>query len=148
MVKDLNGWSLSQKSRNCKSRIVNVKLTLRENPDPLINNIGTNDVTNEGKPLKTIADSITKFAISLKNESHDVTISNIITRKDRKNAKVDEVNKHRAELSEKNNICLLDNSTPIKSLHLNRSRLYLNRRLLSSMYHIFLNGYPKTSQTK
>ena len=82
---------------------MNVKPAPRENPDHFTIHIGTNDVTvtNKGKSPKAIADSITKLKITLKNSSHDVTISNIITRKDRGNPKVDEVNKHLAKLCEK-----------------------------------------------
>ena len=77
-----------------------VKSALKENPSHFIIQIGTNYVTNGGKSLKALVDSITKLAVSLKGDSNYVAISNIITRKDRRSDKVDQVNKHLAEQRE------------------------------------------------
>ena len=66
------------------------------------------------KSPKAIADSVIKLAITLNKDLHDVTISNIITRKYIWNSKVDDVNKYLAELCKKNNVFLLDNLTSIK----------------------------------
>ena len=75
-----------------------MKPLLRENsPRSLTIHVGTYSVSNEGKLPKAIAEAITKLAVSFLNNSHNVTISNIITQNDRWNAKVDEVNKRLAE---------------------------------------------------
>ena len=75
-----------------------MKPLLRENsPRSLTIHVGTYSVSNEGKFPKAIAEAITKLAVSFLNNSHNVTISNIITQNDRWNAKVDEVNKRLAE---------------------------------------------------
>ena len=75
-----------------------MKPLLRENsPRSLTIHVGTYNVSNEGKLPKAIAEAITKLAVSFLNNSHNVTISNIITQNDRWNAKVDEVNKRLAE---------------------------------------------------
>ena len=105
-----------------------VKPTLRENKDHFIIHIWTNDVTNNSKSHKVIDDSITKLAIQLKNKSHDVTICNITTRRDKWSVTVDEVNRHFEELFEKKNIYLLENSMPLKALDLSRSRLCFNKK--------------------
>lgn len=75
-----------------------MKPLLKENsPRSLTIHVGTYSVSNEGKLPKAIAEAITKLAVSFLNNSHNVTISNIITQNDRWNAKVDEVNKRLAE---------------------------------------------------
>ena len=93
MVKGLNGWDISQKARYCnfglrsltgakvESMNDHVKPALRENTDHFIIYIWTNDVTYDAKSPNVVAVSITKLAIQLKSDSHDVTISNIITKK-------------------------------------------------------------------
>ena len=50
----------------------------QRNPDHFTIHIETNDFTNDENLLKAIPDSITKLEISLLNNSHKVTISNII----------------------------------------------------------------------
>ena len=54
-----------------------LKPSLRENPDHFILHVGTNDLNFE-QPPELIAKSIANLAASLKNENHDVSISNII----------------------------------------------------------------------
>ena len=112
IVKDLNGWDLSQKAKTVKFSLTSlsgtkadcsndyVKPALKENPNHFIIQIGTNYVTNGGISFKALVDSITKLTVSLKGNSNYVAISNTITRKDRWIDKVDQVNKHLAELRE------------------------------------------------
>ena len=112
IVKDLNGWDLSQKAKIFKFSLTSlsgtkadcsndyVKPALKENPNHFIIQIGTNYVTNGGISFKALVDSITKLTVSLKGNSNYVAISNTITRKDRWIDKVDQVNKHLAELRE------------------------------------------------
>ena len=80
IVKDLNGWDLSQKAKNFKFSLRSlsdakadclndcVKSALKENPSHFIIQIGTNYVTNSGKSLKALVDSITNLAVSLKGD--------------------------------------------------------------------------------
>ena len=101
-----------------------IQPTLKEKSDHFIIHTKTNYVTSDGKLL---VDWITKLEISLKEGSNYVAISNIITRKNRWNDKVDEINKHLAEQHKKQN-CLQENSTSIKPQHLNKNRLHLNKK--------------------
>ena len=54
----------------------------RDNPDHVIFHIGTNDVPSD-KSAEDIAKSIVELALSAKSASCDVSISNIVVRKDR-----------------------------------------------------------------
>ena len=58
-----------------------LKSSLRENPGHFILHVGTNDL-NSTRSLELIAKSIVNLAASLKNENHNVGISNIIVRTD------------------------------------------------------------------
>ena len=83
----------------------------------------------------------------MKNELHDVSVSNIIVRDDSDtlNKKGCEVNAILMELCKEKNIYLIDNSKKIKSQHLNKGKLDLNQkgsRLLSDIFlkeisHVF-----------
>ena len=68
-----------------------VKLALRENLDYMDFHIGTNDVSSNKTP-ETIAKSILDLAISSKSTTCDVSISNILIRKDKHQQKAQEVN--------------------------------------------------------
>ena len=96
MVKHLNGWEISKKlNANCKvfaktfsgakttSMHDYVKPSVRSSPDHFILHVGTNDLPSD-KSLEEIARSIIDLATSVKNEKHDVSISNIIIRTDDK----------------------------------------------------------------
>ena len=97
MVKHLNGWEMSKKlNANCKvfvkafsdSKTIcmhdYVKPLVRNSPDHFIFHVGTNDLSSD-KSSEEIARSITDLATSIKNEKHDVSISNIIIRAADKN---------------------------------------------------------------
>ena len=112
IVKELNGWNLSEKAKNFKFSLRSFsyakadclndydKPYLKENPHDVIIHTVNNCVSNGGKSLKALVSSITKLSVSLKDDSSYVAISNIITWKDRWSDKVNEVNKHLAELRE------------------------------------------------
>ena len=68
-----------------------VKLVLRENLDYIDFHIGINDVSSNKTP-ETIAKSILDLAISSKSTTCDVSISNILIRKDKHQQKAQEVN--------------------------------------------------------
>ena len=59
----------------------NIKLSLRNKSDHIFSHVFTNDLVTDGWP-KEIAAAIIDVAALLKNEQHDVDISNIILRTD------------------------------------------------------------------
>ena len=77
--------------------------------------------------------------MTLKNESHDVSVSNIIVRNDSDtlNKKGCEVNAVLMEMCRQKNIYLIYNSKKVKPQHINQGKLHLNQkgsRLLSDMF--------------
>ena len=70
-----------------------VRPTIRENPDHIILNVGTNDLT-ANIPTEKVAESIINLASSLKSNSCSVAISSITVRNDRYRKKVAQVNRH------------------------------------------------------
>ena len=60
-----------------------LKHSLRENPNHFILHVVTNDLNSKRSP-ELIDKSIADLAASLKNENHDVSISNIIVRTEKK----------------------------------------------------------------
>ena len=127
-VKHVNWYDISSKTENSKVFVRSshatvrrmtdhVKPVLRDNSDHVVFHIGTNDVPSK-KARETIAKSILDLAISSKSTTCDVSISNILIRK----------NKHHH---------YIDHEKSIKPQHLNKSRLHLNKRgtsVLSSNY--------------
>ena len=63
--------------------------------------------------------------MSAKSPTCDVSISNIITRKDKHQRKTQEVNNHLKEMCTNKNINLIDHGKKIKHQHLNKSKLHL-----------------------
>ena len=151
MIKHVNGWEISRKLQgNCKVYVKNfsgaktkcmkdyIKPSQRENSDHYILHVGTNDLCLDRSP-ELIAKSIIDLALTLKNESHDVSVSNIIVRNDSDtlNKKGCEVNAVLMEMCREKNIYLIDNSKKVKPQHINKGKLHLNQkgsRLLSDMF--------------
>ena len=67
-----------------------MKPSMREKPDHTILQVGTNNL-NSDRPSNLIAKSIVHLAITLKSNSQNVSISNIIMRNDSFNEKAMEV---------------------------------------------------------
>ena len=99
-----------------------IKPTQRENSDHYILHVGTNDLCLDRSP-ELIAKSIIDLALTLKSESHNVSVSNIIVRNDSEtlNKKGFELNAVLMELCEEKNIYLIDNSKKIKTQTLIRA---------------------------
>ena len=150
MVKHFNGWEMSKKIKNCKVYVRSFpgakvqcmddykKPSVRDKPDHFIIHVGTNDLNSEVSP-KSIAESIVDLAMSLKTESNDVSVSNIILRTDNSllNQKGCEVNSHLKNLCEERNLYLIGNTKKFRSHHLNKGKLHLNRKgskLLNDMF--------------
>ena len=128
MIKHVNGWEISRKLQgNCKVYVKHfsgaktkcmkdyIKPSQRENSDHYILHVGTNDLYLDRSP-ELIAKSKIDLALTLKSESHNVNVSNIIALNDSDtlNKKGCEANAVLIELCKENNIYLIDNSKKIK----------------------------------
>ena len=92
-------------------------------PDHIIFYVGTNDIPSD-KDSGDIAKSFVDPAMSPKSPICDVSISNIITRKDKHQYKAQKVNDHLKEICTNKNINLTDHIKKIKHQHLNKSKLH------------------------
>ena len=104
-----------------------IKLVIRDKPDHVIFHAGTKDIPSDKDP-GNIAKSIVDLAISPKSPTCDVSIYNIITRKDKHQHKAQEVNNHLKEMCTNKNINLIDQNKNLKKQHLKKSRLHLTKR--------------------
>ena len=107
-----------------------MKPLFRENPDHFILlQVGTNDLNTERSP-ELIAKSIVDLATTLKGNSRDVSVSNIIVRGNNSdlNEKGFEVNAHLTEMCKERKLNLINHSKKIKPNHLNRVKLHLNQK--------------------
>ena len=108
-----------------------VKPSVRSSSDHLILHVGTNDLL-PNKSSEELARSITDLATSIKNEKHDVSISNIIARAD------DKVNSLLGKLCKEKNNYLIDHSTRMKRSHLNKEKLHLSQKGTKLLSDIFV----------
>ena len=142
MVKHINGWEISKRLQSdCKVYVKQfsgartkcmkdyMKHSLRENSDHFIIHVGTNDLNTERSP-ELIAKSIVDLATTLKDNSRDVSASNIIVRGNNSNLneKGCEVNAHLTEMCKERKLNLINHSKKIKPNHLNRGKLHLNQK--------------------
>ena len=154
MIKHLNGWDMSKKvhKSECKVYVKSfpgaktscmkdyVKPSLRSTPNHFILHVGTNDL-NSNQTSEVIAKEIVDLATSLKNNQHDVSVSNIILRTDNSklNAKRCEVNRILSQLCQERNMYLIDHSKKIKPNHLNKGKLHLNKNGSNILSRTFVN---------
>ena len=87
--------SFSGATVQCKAEYV--KPSLRDKPSHLILHVGTNDL-NTSKTAESIATSIVEQAITIKDDHHDVSLSNIVIRRDNLKKKAEEVNSYLKDL--------------------------------------------------
>ena len=87
--------SFSGATVQCKAEYV--KPSLRDKPNHLILHVGTNDL-NTSKTAESIATSIVEQAITVKDDHHDVSLSNIVIRRDNLKKKAEEVNSYLKDL--------------------------------------------------
>ena len=101
-----------------------MKPSLGENPDHSLLQVGTNDLNTERSP-ELIAKSIVDLATTLKGNSRDVSVSNIIVRGNNSdlNEKGFEVNAHLTEMCKERKLNLINHSKKIKPNHLNRGNV-------------------------
>ena len=157
IIKNVNGYDVSGKTEQCRVYIrqsLGVKVrcmkdhinpVIRDNLDHIIFHIGTNDVPSD-KSAENIAKSIVELALSAKSASCDVSISNIVVRKDGHQNKCQEVNDHLKEICVEKNINLIDHSKNIKPQHLNKSRLHLTKKGTSILSKTFIQEIRNTFQ--
>ena len=122
-----------------------VKSVMRHEPDRIIFQIETNDIPSD-KDAGDIAKSIVDLATSAKSPTCDVSLSNIITRKDKYQHKPQEVNNPLKEMCTNKNINLIDRSKNIKHQHLNKSKLHLTKRGTNILSTTFVREISNTFQ--
>ena len=106
----------------------------------MILHVETNDLILD-RISQDIATSIVKLACSMKGESSNVNILNIILRTDNKthSKKDHEVDTHLKELCKEKNIFFIDNTNKNKVQHLNKDKLYFNKRGYNSLSSTFIS---------
>ena len=116
------------------------EVIVKKTPNHFILHVGTNDL-NSSQTSEVIAKEIVDLATSLKNNQHDVSVSNIILRTDNSklNAKRYEVNRILSQLCHERNIYLIDHSKKIKPNHLNKGKLHLNKNGSNILSRTFVN---------
>ena len=127
-INNLKGWEMSKKLKianvyvkhfaGAKVRCMkdHDKPSLREKPGDIVLHVGTNDLVSD-RPPDLIVKSIVDIASSMKNENHDVTVSNIIARADLIKEKANEVNDYLSKICMERNIYLIDHSKTLKAQH-------------------------------
>ena len=106
----------------------------QKNPDYVIFHVGTTELNSELAPER-IAKSTIDVAKNTQSGSRIVRISGIVPRNDNFNIKATEVNKELSKMCDKEKLLFLSHSNKNPKIHLNESRLHLNR-----------NGYEKLSK--
>ena len=119
LVKDINGWELSDESNkvvtkrfsgtnttDIKSYLLATKLRNLEN---IVLHCGTNDLKKKNS-ANEISNDIIENALLCKSDNNNVLVSGIILRSDKLNAKAIEVNRYPKNECHKRNICFISNS--------------------------------------
>ena len=156
VIKHVNGYDIARKLDKCKAFVKrfsgakvrclkdHMKPSLRENPDHFVLHIGTNDLNSDRSP-ELIAKSITDVGSSLKNDSHDVSISSIVVRNDKFKEKAAQVNENLERLCAKRNMYFLNHANNILLQHLNKSKLHLHRKGSSILASKFVKALSHVS---
>ena len=104
------------------------KPIIRGKLNHMISHVETNDIPSD-KDAGDIAKSIADLTISAKLPTSDVSISNIITRREIYQHKDQELNNHLKEVCTNKNTTLIDHKKNIKQQHLSKSKLHLTKRV-------------------
>ena len=83
---------------------------------------------NSNRSSDEIAKAIVDLVSELKSAKFGVSISSIVMRVIELNKKGSQVNHHLKEMCNRKNVFLIDHSKKFKAIHLNSSRLHLNRK--------------------
>ena len=139
IIKHVIGYDVARKLNKCKVFVKgfsgakvwclkdHMKPPLRENPDHFVLQIGTNDLNSDRWP-ELIAKSIADTGSSLKNDSHDVSVSIIVVRNDKFKGKTPQVNKKLGKICAERNIYFVNHANNILPQHLKKIKLHLNRK--------------------
>ena len=149
IVKHVNRYDILRKAENSKAFVHpshgvtvrcmtnHVKSVLRDNLD---------HIGNYRKTPKTIEKLILDLAISSKLTACDVSISNILIRKDKHQQKAQKLTSYLKEVCKEINIHYIDHKKSIKPQHLNKWRLHLNKRGTSILCSNFIREISNVSQ--
>ena len=121
-----------------------VKPSVREKLDHVTLLIGTTDVDSDKLP-EIIVKSVVDVAHSFKRESIDLSISNLAKCNDKISERSAEVHVSLKELCRKHNMYLINHTNAIKTPHLNRGKLQLNRSGSNILEKQLLRPYPTLS---
>ena len=151
VIKHVNGYDIARKLDKYKVFLKSfsgakvrclkdhMNPSLRDNPDHFVLHIGANDLNSDRSPELT-AKSITDVSSSLKNDSHDVSISSIVVRNDKFKEKATQVTENLERLCAERNICFINHANDFLPQHLNKSKLHLNRKGSSILTSDFANA--------
>ena len=148
MVKHVEGWKLKKsidQNHNVYLRSFSrvklkcmkdyVKPCIHEKyPGHVVFHVGTNKLNSQLRPER-IAKSIIDIAKNTQSDSQIVSISGTVPPNYNFNIKATEVNKELSKMCDKEKLFFLSRSTINPKIHLNKSKLHLNR-----------NGYEKLGQ--
>ena len=95
-----------------------MKVSLRKNPDYFILQVGTSDLNAE-RPSELMSKPIVDLATTLKGNSRDVSVSNIIVCTDNINLNEKGCDPHLTEMCKERKLNLIDHTKKIKPNHLN-----------------------------
>ena len=115
-----------------------VKPAEEESPNLYILHVGTNDL-RESKSAEKIADEIIDLAITLKNETNEVTVSGICPREDNLNDKATSVIENLAKRCQRQKLGFIEHDQLNAKKHTNSSKLHLNKAGNSTLQRTFLN---------
>ena len=116
-----------------------------DEPGRFILHVGTNDLNSE-LSSESITESMVNLAVYLKTIERCISFIILRTDNPHLNEKGSEVNAHIKELYEEKNIYLIDNTKKIKSHHLNKGKVHLNRKgskLLNDIFVKLISGVLK-----
>ena len=156
MIKEVKGYELAKSIKLKKTvkvrshpsaqiRCLNdhVKPIIRNgDADHVILHIGTNDLRSEKTPVQ-ICHEIINLATTIRNENIKVSISGLVQRNDDLNEKVLLVNEGLSGICEKIGMKLINNRNIRPDVHLNASKLHLNKKgnsILISNFRRFLSN--------
>lgn len=145
MIKHLNGWEISKKIRFTWNILWGPKqfkwyaTLFKKWIKPFNSSFGTNSL-DYNKIAEGIANAIIDLARSLKIDQNFLSISSILLRMDNTNLNEKRclVNIILVEICKKKSIYLIDHYRKMKSHHLNRSKLHLNKNGDTSLSNNFI----------
>ena len=121
-----------------------VKSTLQENPDQIIDYVGTNDLASNKLP-EQITQSIIGVATSLKSDTCDVLVSSITEKRSTPQESSRGKYSFKGVMERKKLICI-NHDKKITVKHLNGSKLHLNKKGTSILSNTFVGSISNALQ--